>query len=399
MSPPISVRPLRGDELPGFFDVIETAFGAPMSAQERANDTALLELDRTLVAAEGTRIVGTAAMLSLQLALPGSSAPVAGVSAVSVAPDRRRRGVLRTLMQRQLADLQHNRGEPVAALFSTQPGIYGRFGYGQAARHLDVSLPHRPAFRSCPDFDLDVAPAPAALPRLAGLYDRCWRTRPGYFARSDQWWQALTGGAPQVGCSPTLAAVGEGGYALYRTCPKWHEGRPLGRVEVVEVLALDAPWEAALWSYLTHLDLMDEVHVRMLAPDAALFHLLRDRAQARCLLRENLWVRLVDVPRALVGRRYASTVTVVLDVRDRLCPANEGCFRLEVDDQHARCERTAEPPDLTLDVSALGAVYLGGTTLLELATAGLVEERRPGSLVQASVAFRGLREPCCPTIF
>ena len=39
------------------------------------------------------------------------------------------------------------------------------------------------------------------------------------------------------------------------------------------------------------------------------------------------------------------------------------------------------------DVRELGAVYLGGTTLFELAGAGLVTELRSGALTDASVAF------------
>lgn len=399
MSTPFEVRRIEANELGAFFDTLGLAFGAPMTARERENDAALLELDRVLVASEGTRVVGTAAALGLAMALPGSRGPVAAVTAVSVAPDRRRRGVLRALMQRQLDDLIERGEEPVAALFSSQPAIYGRFGYGQAARQVEVTLSPSPAFVDLPQLDFDVRPAAEVLPGLQASYDRCWGSRPGFFARNGPWWQTITAGESEAGASPTLAALGDGGYALYRTHPKWHEGRALGRVEVIEVVAADPDWEAALWSHLTSLDLMAQVHARMLPPDAALFHLLRDRRQARALLRDNLWIRLVDLPRALAGRRYATTLAVVLEVRDRHCPANNGRFRLEVDDTHAACERTGAAPDLSLDVSALGAAYLGGTTLLELATAGLVDEHSAGTLVRASVAFRGLREPWCPLIF
>ena len=52
-----------------------------------------------------------------------------------------------------------------------------------------------------------------------------------------------------------------------------------------------------------------------------------------------------------------------------------------------------------LEAAALGAVYLGGTTLADLAGAGRVEERTPGSLARASAAFRGDVAPWCPEIF
>jgi len=106
-------------------------------------------------------------------------------------------------------------------------------------------------------------------------------------------------------------------------------------------------------------------------------------------------VRIVDVPAALSARTYATDPDVVLDVRDEFCPWAAGRYRLH----GAGCERTGNEPDLELDASALGAAYLGGTTLRELAAAGRVAERTPGALARASAAFRGDVAPWCPEIF
>jgi Sterol carrier protein domain len=62
----------------------------------------------------------------------------------------------------------------------------------------------------------------------------------------------------------------------------------------------------------------------------------------------------------------------------------------------------AEPgavPDVTLDVTELGATYLGGTTLGELAGAGLVAEGRPGAVRQLSTALSWAPAPWCPVNF
>ena len=64
--------------------------------------------------------------------VPGAMAAVAGVSLVAVLPSHRRRGILSALMRRLLADV-NERGEAVAALFASESGIYGRYGYGRAS--------------------------------------------------------------------------------------------------------------------------------------------------------------------------------------------------------------------------------------------------------------------------
>src|SRR5258708_24273894 len=73
------------------------------------------------------------------MTVPGAALAVAGVTAVSVRPSHRRRGILSSLMNRQLADIR-DRGETVAALFASEAAIYGRYGYGIASAELDFRI-------------------------------------------------------------------------------------------------------------------------------------------------------------------------------------------------------------------------------------------------------------------
>jgi predicted acetyltransferase len=151
---------------------------------------------------------------------------------------------------------------------------------------------------------------------------------------------------------------------------------------------------------LLDLDLMTETTPFILAPDDALLHLLVDPRAAGAQLVDNVWVRVVDVPAALAGRRYAAEVDVVLGVADAHVPDNAGAWRLRAGAfGEAACERTDAAPDLELDVRELGAAYLGGVSLASLAAAGLVVERTPGALARASAAFAWPVPPVCSWIF
>ena len=90
---------------------------------------------------------------------------------------------------------------------------------------------------------------------------------------------------------------------------------------------------------------------------------------------------------------------MVFDVRDEFCPWNAGRWRVSADRSGAVCSPTQDPADLALTSTQLGAVYLGGPTLVGLAAAGLVTELRSGALVEASRAFAGDRMPWCPEVF
>src|SRR5258707_2687200 len=133
------------------------------------------------------------------------------------------------------------------------------------------------------------------------------------------------------------------------------------------------------------------------AIDEPLPYLLFDTRAVRSTVVDRLWVRLVDVDRALATRRYAIPLDMVFEVEDAFCPWNSGRYRLQADGDSVTCEHTQASADLQLTAAELGAIFLGGTTLAHLSAAGLVREPRPGAVATCTVAFRGEREPFCPT--
>ena len=114
---------------------------------------------------------------------------------------------------------------------------------------------------------------------------------------------------------------------------------------------------------------------------------------------DGLFVRLVDLPAALAGRRYGAEDRLVLDVRDAFCPWNEGRHELTGGPGGASCERTERDPDLTLATHDLAAAYLGGVGFRTLARAGRVVEETDGALARADAMFETDPAPWCPVVF
>jgi predicted acetyltransferase len=132
-------------------------------------------------------------------------------------------------------------------------------------------------------------------------------------------------------------------------------------------------------------------------------HILLEPRAIGLVANDGLWVRLVDLPAALAGRRYAAIDSLVLEVSDGFCPWNAGAWRIETIGEPweavARVERTEDQPDLVLDTTDLAAIYLGGIRPTELAEAGRIEERTPGALRRADVLFAADRTPWCVSMF
>jgi predicted acetyltransferase len=137
----------------------------------------------------------------------------------------------------------------------------------------------------------------------------------------------------------------------------------------------------------------------MLASDDPLLDLLLDPRAPSPITRDGLWVRPVDVGRALAARTYARDIDVVLDVTDGTLPWNVGKWQLSGGPDGATCEPSTRKADLTVDVRELGAVYLGRPSLVRLGRAGLVEEHTAGALAATSEAFSTSRLPFLDTGF
>src|SRR5690349_4752158 len=132
-------RAIVPDELDDFFASLSVAFSDPRPDPDEVEaDKKVVEIERTFAAFDGDRIVGCAGVSTQRMVVPGGArVPTAGVTMVGVVPTHRRRGIFRELMVMML-DQAAERGEPMASLFASQGAIYGRFGFGHAAHHLEL---------------------------------------------------------------------------------------------------------------------------------------------------------------------------------------------------------------------------------------------------------------------
>lgn len=352
--------------------------------------------------------------------VPGGTAPVAGLTWVAVHPGHRRRGLLTAMIDEHLARCRE-RGEPLSALFAAEAAIYGRFGYGRAADDLRLTIPRGAALRDVPGAErhtvrIERADRARHAELVARLHERAGAdptglgtvNRPGWATRETPELQAVLWDDAKVfrkDREPTRIAIVEldgepRGYARFHRTLSWEPSGPRGPVRTGEVVALDAAAARALWGVLTDLDLTHEVVPFVLPVDDVVTHLLVDPRSASPRVADNLWVRVVDVAGALAARRYASDVDVVVHLTDDRLADNAGHWRVRADAfGPAQAARTDDAADLSLDVRELGAAYLGGVTLAELAAAGLVAEHTPGALARTSAAFSWPVAPVCSWVF
>ena len=329
------------------------------------------------------------------------------VTAVTVRTSHRRRGLLRRMMSEDL-DMARRDGLAIAALTASEGSIYGRFGYGVASFERTVKVDTTARFQlnhqavgavevADPKVLLDVAPE---------IFDRVHRMTPGSIGRQEWYRQLASGSLGRDGKEDPAVKValhyGPGntvdGYVSYKFLG-W-DTEPY-TVEVVDLVAATNEAYLELWQFLGAIDLVERVTWAEAPVDDPLAWALTD---PRCIEssdgRDMLWLRILDVPKALEARRFPVDGRLVLEVHDPL-GLTAGTYALEVGGGEAAVERleAEEEPDLALDVSALSSIYLGAVCPVTLAAAGRIREHKQGAALQARGMFAVERATHCLTHF
>ena len=407
MSTP-TIRPIVAEEVMPFWTALARGFGGdphPSDEDDRLERLeAMMGLDRTIAAFDEDTIVGTAGTFGFDLTVPGSSVPMGGLSLVTVQPTHTRRGLLRAMMEAHLDDVRSHE-EPVAGLWASESSIYGRFGFGVAAEYLDISF--EAGAVGYDDIDgvdrIALLDADAAAGALPGIYGSAVGQRPGMLSRSDAWWKHRVFDDPEHhrgGKSSRRYAVAYRGgdtvgYVAYRQKENWEDFLPHGTVHVVEIIALDDDARHGLWQYVSTIDLFPKVENWNVPVDFELPLQVRDPRRIKRVLNDGLYVRIVDVSRALEARGYRVSDSIVFGVHG---DDVDGTYRLEVSPEGATCAPTDAAADVEMELRTLGSLYLGGMSASRRARAGLISGS-PAAIERLDAIMSWDIAPWCPEVF
>lgn len=306
--------------------------------------------------------------------------PLRMITDVTTSPAHRRRGLLSRLMTDDLADAASS-GVPLAALTASEATIYGRWGFGPATFHQTIEVDTGPRFRLrsfADDGRVELLEPKDAWPHVKAVFDRFHRSQRGSVEWPAHYETLHTGaydfqGGPdrKLSCVLHLDATGEvDGFAIYKYDGQDGEKR---KVKVHEMVALTTAAGLSLWEYLGNIDLVNRVTFNLAHPDDPLPWALTDINAVKFTdLEEFLWIRVLDVPRALAARPWAADGRVVLEVADDLGHA-AGNFEVTTRDGRARVTRTEDAGEVSVSAETLGSLYLGGAHVATLRRAGRID--------------------------
>ncbi|WP_328311474.1 GNAT family N-acetyltransferase [Streptomyces sp. NBC_00442] len=414
-TPDIEVRTVTEAEFADWLKAVQVGFLRPpvVSEQYTRDLRANSDLDRVQAGFDGGRCVATFRSFAQELTVPGGSAlPVSAISAVTVSPTHRRRGLLTRMMAADLSAARE-RGEVASTLIAAEYPIYGRYGYGPATWLTEWEIDtartgldpnwSRPADGGRVDL-VDPAEAAKLGPEV---FEQFRPTRAGAISRDRRWWDLATGASRRDGpwTEPFFAvyrtADGDpAGIVAYTADERWSDAKlPENAATVKGLIGLTPQADRALWHYVCSIDWIRTVRTGYRAPDDLLPQYFPNPRAARIVTHADfLWLRLLDVVRVLEARTYAAEGALVLEVIDDSGPA-AGRYLLEASGTGARCTPTTRSAELTLNAKELASLYLGDESVARLLALGRVTEERSGAAARADALFRTEGRPWCPDMF
>lgn len=414
----VNIDESRIDEL---FQVVQWAFVGEWLREDRQDYVDAIPVDRSRgveVTDERRGIVGELAgvhaSFGTEMITPGGRrVSAAGLSWLGVHPAHRRRGLMTTMIHDHFSRCIE-RGEHVSVLYAMESEIYARFGYGMGAQTVKASIPrgsrmwpvegteHLTVRLERADFDQHdqlvtdlqaklTRPGTVLNPENSGRNARF--TDPVGNRHGMERWRICI-----------IEDAGEPvAYAFFRRKANSEVGIHDGLAQVREHGSLSAAASHKMWSVLTDFDLVGTTQTENLATDDPLLFLLKDARGARTKVIDNIWVRILNVPEALMAREYFHACDVTFKLTDKHVPDNAGVWRIVTKNGNATVTRVTPAgdadstseyvADLEMDIRYLSTVYLGGTSLEALSAAGLIKENTPGQARELAVS---LQSPVAP---
>ena len=299
----------------------------------------------------------------------GRRVPMGGIAAVGVSPEYRGHGVALDLMRGTLEELRE-REVPLSALYPAAQGLYRAAGYEHAGTQWWVRI----AASDIGWMDRDLGVRRAAVEdweAIRAAHRKHAAGIPGHLDRNRFLWEVVGQGNQKKSDGYVVEEDGElTGYLFFIS----EAGKEAAlEIFIRDIVALTEGAARRLLTFLSdHRSIVQSVSWRS-APSDPLLTLLPEQ-KYKFTRGEHWMLRIVDVPKALMGRGWPAGIDATLDMEigDTDLPENSGRYQIEVSDGEARVTPGGSG-DLRLDVRGLAALYTGHLSPGPLRIAGLLD--------------------------
>ncbi len=402
----VEIRPAHKDEMLDFGAVAAYVYAGTFGDEPDNIASQANKPEWTLCAFVDGVMASTFSTLPFKMSALGNTVDLGGITTVGTLPEFRRQGLVRKITTQAISDM-HDKGQAVTTLWASQAAIYQRYQFAMAGvrRNYLVDTVDIGFFDgnmgSCTvaGSDLD-----EGFDTLKTVYDEFIADRMCYIKRRTGTWrynvlaQDESEGPVHIAlCKDNSTSVGYVAYTM-RGGRVDHRSRS-HQLNIRDLVALNGDAYRSLWRFIASHDMVGRVSWSTAPMDDPAMELFMEPRMLHCQDNEGIWLRIVDVEKALTERGYVNSGSIRIGIaQDDLAPWNTGTYEVEVSPQGAMVRKVEGEGDLQLSVKALASLYSGFRNATELGRYGLLAGDS-NSLARADNIFFTPHKPHCPDNF
>ncbi len=362
-------RPLQDDtERQRWDELLHYAFAGEKDQQQQEQLQQAYPLP-ALVEPRGyfknNQMVSACAVLPFEANLRGSKVPVAGLGAVTTAPEMRRKGLCRQMLLCWLEEVR-KRNMYLSALWPFSRSFYRRLGWITATEYSQFEFSPSDLAEIPQNFDDhtgQLRPMQAhETDSVNDIYDD-WASRYDLtITRCPDWWQRTILTQPRSRVYTYLHENGDGcadGYVIYALVRTNGWDR---RMSVSDIAYSDASAYRSMLRFIYgHQPQANEVRISRPADDPLFLWLSGGTVKRQ----KGVMMRVVDVMRALESLRYPEglSVSLVIQVSDEFASWNNAMYLLQIEGGRGRVRSYTRDRDgdwdVSLDIQSFSQLYAG----------------------------------------
>ncbi|MBS0189864.1 MAG: GNAT family N-acetyltransferase [Phycisphaerales bacterium] len=329
-------------------------------------------IENIRVVREGRQIPACLRRISMGQFFGGRSVPLVGIAGVATAPELRGKGHARRMMESCVREMREE-GAALGGLYASTQALYRQSGFEQAGHRFITRIPLVRLLGGDKSRQVIVLDE-SDHNRVKACYTRFASSFNGLLDRTDYVWKRIREMRDSrfQGFGVTDSAGDLSGYLYLAQKRDDTTGRQ--ELHLSDLAFTSESAGRQLIAFLADFEPMGDFVQFGGGPMHPLLTLLpQQRYEVK--LKDFWMLRIVDVVRAFEARGYsaASRGSVVLSVRDRLVPENEGRWRIEFERGRAKVHRNkgARGAAIECDIRGLAPLYSGLYSPRQAAILGL----------------------------
>jgi predicted acetyltransferase len=385
----MEIRPIKKSEFDSLMQIYVRSF---FMLPERLQGFPFIHKDMDLSQTRTLFIEGQIAsaflIIPFHIWVNDKKVPMGGIAAVVTPPEFRKRGFVRTMLEKSVSDIKQM-GLPVSILFARLQHMYRKFGWETASNIKEYTI-HPEDISIMPETGGKVeVSGKMDVKTLMSLYETYAQSKTGMLVRNSGYWNDVVIGNKNVYLYKNPVGKAEGYFISQTIADGMVNGFGKFKLDIKEMVTLTHGARTGIFSFLKQL-LPQIQTITFKAPVDDLSSSYFSSTDINIGISRGYMLRVTDIKSAFAAKSYPEDIRgqVIFTVEDRVASWNNGTFSMQIEDGKAEVRKSTKPGLFSCNINTLSQLFSGYLDLNQAYSIGAIQCSSPKKLVEANALFK-----------